>query len=346
MGHLRGFWLSPVRYCSALALALHHRTPGLKSLALALAYFVEAIVFAMELRHRGITHVHNHFANPSAIVTYLATHYLKIPFSLTLHGNSETDYPAGLLLGQKLHQASFGACVSYYGRAQACRTIPASDWAKLPIVRCGLDLTHLPLAADRQDDGPNRSVRLICVARLSAEKGHAGLIQAYALARRCWRNSELVLVGDGPMRAALERQIDELGLTDCVKLLGALPEDVTLIEIAKSDVLVLASFIEGLPVCLIEAMALGKPVIAPHVAGIPEIIQDGYNGLLFSPSDWTGLMLALRELLKNDKLCARLSRAGRNTIADEFDIRQAVVPLIEWFRVAHGEVAPVTESAK
>lgn len=346
MEHLRGLWFSPVRYCSALVLALHHRTPGLKSLSLSLAYFMEAIVFAMELRRRGVTHVHNHFANPSAIVTYVATHYLGIPFSLTLHGNSETDYPAGLLLGEKLRDASFAACVSYYGRAQACRTISAQHWPKLRIVRCGLDLTRLPLAAPQQDSGPGRSVRIICVARLAEEKGHAGLIQAYAVARRSWPNSELVLVGDGPLRAALERQIDELGLTGCVKFLGALPEEVTLHEIAKSDALVLASFIEGLPVCLMEAMALGKPVIAPRVAGIPEMIQDGHNGLLFSPSDWTGLMFTLRALLKDDKLCARLSAAGRHTIEDDFDIRRAVTPLIERFRVAHGEVAPVAEAAE
>lgn len=331
--HLRGFWANPLRYCSALLLALRHRPPGLKSLALALAYFLEAIVFAQEMRRRGITHVHNHFANPSAIVSYIASHYLEIPFSLTLHGNSETDYPAGLLLGEKLRHASFVACASYYGRAQAYRTIPASHWPKLQIVRCGVDLARIPVVACRP--GRDRPVRFISVARLVQEKGHLGLIRAFAAARQgASQNSELVLVGDGPMRAVLEREVADLGLTGCVTLLGALPEEPTLHEIAKSDVLVLASLIEGLPVCLMEAMALGKPVIAPRVAGIPEMIQDGHNGLLFSPSDWNGLMHALRALVKNDKLCARLSSAGRDTIEEEFDIRLAVTPLVQKFAEA------------
>jgi len=289
----------------------------------------------MEMDRREITHVHNHFANPSAIVTYIASHYLEIPFSLTLHGNSETDYPAGLLLGEKLRDASFVACASYYGRAQAYRTVPASCWRKFQIVRCGVDLTRLPLVASRP--GRDRPLRFISVARLVQEKGHLGLIRAYAAAREgAAQNSELVLVGDGPMRAALEEEIAFLGLSNCVTLLGALPEEPTLHEIAKSDMLVLASFIEGLPVCLMEAMALGKPVIAPRVAGIPEMIQDGYNGLLFSPSDWNGLRHALGALVKNDKLYAKLTAAGRDTIEGEFDIRLAVTPLIQRFAEAAG----------
>src|SRR6195952_1763973 len=130
---------SPLAYARTFGLALKHRVPGVKALGLALAHFIEAIVLVEELKKQGVTHVHNHFANPAATVGYLATRHLGLPWSLTLHGISETDYPAGNLLGAKLEAADFAACVSHFGRAQALRMIAPEHWDKLFIVRCALD---------------------------------------------------------------------------------------------------------------------------------------------------------------------------------------------------------------
>lgn len=331
--HAESLLRHPVAYARTFALALKHRVPGVRALGLAVGHFAESMVLVRELESRGITHLHNHFANSGATVGYLATRYLDIPWSLTLHGISETDYPAGNLLPEKLEAASFVACVSHFGRAQALRLLHPRHWEKLQIVRCALDLKALP-TRDRHGAGP---VRLICVGRLSAEKGHVGLLQAYAKARASGsKNSELVLVGDGPELETIERTIAALQLQGVVHLRGRLPEAETLREIANADVLVLASFMEGLPVVLMEALAMSVPVIAPRVAGIPELIEENTHGLLFAPAAWDELADALRRMLGDSALRERLASAGRARIEREFEITRAVAPLVERYSTSAG----------
>ncbi|MEY4579354.1 MAG: hypothetical protein RL701_4057 [Pseudomonadota bacterium] len=325
----------PLGYARTFVLALKHRVPGLRALGLAVAHFAEAMVLATELEQQGITHLHNHFANSGATVGFLATRYLALPWSLTLHGISETDYPAGVLLPQKLEAARFVACVSHFGRAQALRLISPDHWDKLMIVRCALDLRALPAREQRPASAP---LRLICVGRLSPEKGHLGLLQAFAKVRTA--NSELVLVGDGPERERIERCIKELDLQGCVRLTGRLPETETLREVARADVLVLASFMEGLPVVLMEAMALSLPVIAPRVAGVPELVEENKHGLLFSAAAWDELADCLRRMLNDAGLRERLGGAGRAKVEREFEITQAVAPLLERYGANRPSSAP------
>jgi glycosyltransferase involved in cell wall biosynthesis len=288
-------------------------------------HFAEAMMLASELDRRQIAHLHNHFANSGATVGLLASRYLELPWSLTLHGISETDYPAGVLLPAKLQAAEFVACVSHFGRAQAMRIVASEYWQKLMIVRCALDLRALRPRTPRSAGG---RVRVICIGRLSPEKGHLGLLDAFAQARTRGADAELVLVGDGPERANIERAIAELRLTSYVSLRGRLAEPETLAEIAASDVLVSASFMEGLPVVLMEGMALGLPVIAPRVAGVPELVEDKVNGLLFTAAVWSELALKLQELSADRALRESLGRAGRAKVEAEFDIVSAVEPLL------------------
>ena len=130
----------PLAYFRTFGLALRHRPPGLRGLGLSLAHFAEAILLARALKRRGITRLHNHFANSGATVGLLATRLLGLPWSFTMHGISETDYPAGLLLGRKIEAADFVACVSFFGRAQAMRLVDPEQWPKLHVVRCGLPM--------------------------------------------------------------------------------------------------------------------------------------------------------------------------------------------------------------
>lgn len=279
LAHSQSLFAHPIRYLRLLRLALHHRPPGARGLIWALFYFAEAILLAKELRRRHIQHLHNHFANAGATVGLLASTFLGLPWSLTLHGISETDYPAGLLLAEKISIAQFVACVSYFGRAQAMRIVSPRYWDKFIIVRCALDFQKLPERVPPQTEVGR--LRLVCVGRLSPEKGHVGLLTAFSRVLNRGINAELILVGSGPEKSSIEQKIDELGLRNNVSLTGMLNEDDTLAQIAQSDALVMASFMEGLPVVLMEAMALRVPVIAPRVAGIPELVQDGQNGLLF-----------------------------------------------------------------
>ncbi len=327
--HLGELARRPGLYCRTLLLALRHRVPGLKPALLSLAHFAEAILLAAELRRRGIDHLHNHFANSGATVGLLASTQAGIRWSFTIHGISEFDYPAGLLLGDKIAAASFVACVSYFGRAQAYRLVDAREWGKLTVVRCGLELDTLPEPAS----GIGPRTQLILVGRLSAEKGIAGLLKSLAMISPNERPA-LSIVGDGPLRGALDELVDRLGLGADVSFLGRLPEAETLDAIAQHDALVLPSFMEGLPIVLMEAMALGKPVIATRVAGIPELVSDGESGLLFTPSNWAELAERIADIAGDRDLRRRLGEAGKARVAAEFDVRKSAAILQDLFHQA------------
>jgi glycosyltransferase involved in cell wall biosynthesis len=322
--HVGALMRGPARYASALALALRHRAPGVRALIWAGFHFVEAVMLAHELRKRRIDRVHNHFANAGATVGMLAARIIGVPWSLTLHGISETDYPAGLTLSDKVAFADFVACVSWFGRAQAMRITAPRFWPKMRIVRCGLDLPALdPLRT------PGRTAAdIVCVGRLSPEKGHLGLLDACAALSHDGLDVDLVLVGDGPDRASIEERIAQLGLQARVRLVGRLDEAGTLARIASSKLLVLPSFMEGLPIVLMEAMALGVPVVASRVAGVPELIEDGLEGLLFRPGDWDDLAAKMRSLLNGEVARDAMVARARAKVEREFDVVRAVRPLL------------------
>lgn len=317
--HLRALFTRPARYLRTFGLALGHRAPGARGLFLAFAHFAESVLLARELERRKAEHVHNHFANSAATVGMLAAQVLGIRWSFTMHGISETDYPAGLMLGRKIEAADFVVCVSYFGRAQGMRLVAPRHWEKMQVVRCGVPFDRLPL---REPQGGNAKT-LICVGRLSPEKGQAGLLRAFAEVRQRHHDLKLRLVGDGPDRTALEALATELRLGDDVSFLGRMTEADTLAEIARSDMLVLSSFMEGLPIVLMEAMALGVPVIASRVAGIPELVTDGESGLLFAPSDWGGLAGCIEKLLGDKPLSGAIADNGKQKVADDFDVRKS-----------------------
>jgi colanic acid/amylovoran biosynthesis glycosyltransferase len=324
--HVRAFATKPGRYFRTLFLATRHRPPGLKAFALAFAHFAEAIVLADELKRRGLTRLHNHFANSGATVGYLATSFLRMPWSFTMHGISETDYPAGLMLGRKIEAAEFVACVSWFGRAQAMRLVSPDHWDKLHVVRCGLPLRTLPAAT-----GSGGGTRFVCVGRLSPEKGHAGLLEAFSRLGCDRSDLQLVLVGDGPDLDRLKRRADALSIAGQVTFAGRCGEKDALAWIARSDILVLPSFMEGLPIVLLEAMAIGTPVIATRVAGIPELVDDGRNGLLFTPSDWDALAECMRRLADDPALRTKLARQGRKAVESEFDIDRSAAAMRDLF---------------
>lgn len=324
--HLQALTSGPRRYARSLREALRHRVPGLRALAWALRLFGEAMLLAIELRRRGHGHLHNHFANDGGDIGFLATTYLGIPWSLTLHGTSEFDYPSVILVPRKIRAAAFVACVSHFGRAQAMRAVEPEEWSKLFLVRCGVELERLPERLRLAGGAP---LRLISVGRLVPEKGHVGLIAAFARAVERGARAELRVVGDGPERARIQHAIHRLGLGSCCVLLGRLAEPAVLREIADADVFVLTSFMEGLPVVLMEALGLGVPVIAPCVAGIPELVEHGRTGLLFSPGNWDELTEHMLTLIEDPGLRDKLATAGRARIESEFDITLAVEPLYQ-----------------
>lgn len=322
----------PHRLAAGWWLACRHRAPGPRALIWSQFHFVEAVLLAHLLRVAGAVRLHVHFANSGATVGMIAAEIADLPWSLTLHGISETDYPAGLLLGGKIERADFVACASYFMRAQAMRLVASDHWPKMHIVRCGIDLAALPApkAATCGEAGP--AAQLICVGRLSAEKGYDGLLEALAkLPASDGAAFELSIVGGGSPQRKLESRAASLALGDRVRFVGALTETETLERIAQADILVLPSLMEGLPVVLIEAAALGKPVIASRVAGIPELVEDGRSGYLFAPSDWEALAEAIARMLAGRADWARMGQRGRARVEAGFRVEHAAAQMAALF---------------
>ncbi len=321
----------PAALASTARLALRHRRSGARGLLWAVFHWVEAVRLADLLEQRGLGHLHGHFANAAAHVGLLATHLLGIGWSLTLHGSADFEGPERPLLGRKIAAARFVACVSDYGRAQALWAADPEDWPKVFVSRCGLVLPEAPAPREREPGAP---LRVLSVGRLSPEKAQIGLVEALARLRERGIPAELCLLGKGTERARITERVRALGLSERVRLPGAATEEEVVAALGRADVFALSSLMEGLPVVLMEALALGIPVVAPRLAGIPELVEDGASGLLYAPADWEGLADGLTRLAKDAALGTRLAGEGRRRVERDHAIDRAVLPLLERLRDA------------
>jgi glycosyltransferase involved in cell wall biosynthesis len=216
--------------------------------------------------------------------------------------------------------------ISDFGRSQLYRWTAFADWPKIEIVRCGLEdalLKHprVPVPEAR---------RLVCVGRICAQKGQLLLVEAAARLAEQGVDFELVLVGDGPLRPPVEALIARHGLHGVVRIAGWLGGDGVRDAILAARALVLPSFAEGLPVVLMEALGLGRPVISTYVAGIPELVEPGLSGWLVPAGTLDPLVAAMRAALEapTDVLEA-MGRAGAGRVAERHDLAREVDRLAE-----------------
>jgi colanic acid/amylovoran biosynthesis glycosyltransferase len=310
---------SPRRYAQGLKLAWQGRSPGIKALFYQLFYFLEAGILAQALQQRQIQHLHNHLADSSCTVAMLAATLAGIRFSFTIHGPAIFFEPYRWRLDLKVEEALFVSCISYYCRSQLMLFCPPAQWTKLHIVHCGVDLQRLVPVTHQ----PHRK-RLLYTGRLSGAKGLPILF--HALQQLVPRHPDLVLtlVGDGPDRIALETLAVELNLTPYLKFVGYQSQDAVCQFLHNSDLFVLPSFSEGLPVALMEALAAGVPVIATAIAGISELVEDGINGYLIPPGAVEPLAQRLEQLLDDANLRQEMGGAGRLKVEQEFNLAQEV----------------------
>lgn len=305
----------PAHLARVLGLALRTRQPGIKGTAYQLFYLAEAMVLARWLRDEGIDHLHCHFAQSSAQVAMLAAELAGIPFSYTLHGPADLYEPHRWHLSEKTSRAAFVACISHYARAQAMLFSDPAHWHKLHIVHCGV----IPELYDRPAPQAHKNLHLLFVGRLAPVKGLRVLFEALPDLLKTHPEVRLTIVGDGEDRARLEAAARPLG--DAVRFTGYLSQDEVAEVMAEADVFVLPSFAEGLPVVLMEALAAGKSAIAPRVAGVAELIEDGKTGLLVHAGDVQGLRAALSTLAANPEQARHMGAAGQAVVRAEFDAR-------------------------
>lgn len=297
-----------------------------------LAYLAEACLLLRWLRASGdVGHLHAHFGTNPAAVAMLTRVLGGPPYSFTVHGPEEFDHPVELGLPEKIKHAVAVIAVSEFGKSQLYRWIPHTEWSKVKVVRCGVDAAFLQ--AGPREIADNH--RLVCIGRLSEQKGQLLILDAAAVLAREGIDFELVLAGDGDMRAEVERRIRELGLTGKVRITGWVSNDVVRQELLGARVLLLPSFAEGLPVALMEALALGRPAISTFVAGIPELLENRINGWLIPAGSVSAMVVAMKEALEAPVAeLARMGRAGAAAVTARHDSTKEAARLLDVFREA------------
>ena len=186
-----------------------------------------------------------------------------------------------------------------------------------------------------------KSFEILCVGRLTSAKGQHLLIDAVdQLAQQGWP-VRLRLVGGGADEASLKQRAFEIDNPSAIIFEGAINQNGIRALYSKADLFCIASFAEGIPVVLMEAMAMEIPCVTTRVAGISELIRDGVDGLLVSPSDLDGLVEALARLMSDDNLRKRLAKSGRARVAEQYDLRKNVETLASIF-TAHISAEPIS----
>lgn len=298
------------------------------------AYLLEAVALRRRLRRDPVAHLHAHFSTNAAAVALMCRALGGPPYSITVHGPDEFFEPLRSSLGLKVAGAAFVACISRFCRHQCMVFSDREHWGKLRIVHCGIDPARY--GTPRREAG---GARVLFIGRLSALKGPMTLVDAFARVLETHPGAELTLIGDGPERRALEERARVLGCAAQVRFTGYLSQDEVADTLAQADLFVLPSLAEGVPVVLMEAMASRIPVVTTRITGIPELVEDGVSGRLVPPGDSDALAEAISSLLADPDLRARMGAAGRDRVAQDFDVSLEAARLLSLFRETGVSVA-------
>jgi colanic acid/amylovoran biosynthesis glycosyltransferase len=293
----------PRNFLRVAGLALRMSRKAERGAIVHMAYFLQSCWLAREILRLDIGHIHAHFGTNPTAVAMLANGLTGIPYSFTVHGPEEFDKPVSISLREKIGAASFVVAITSFCRGQLFRWARYDDWKKIKVVRCGVDRAFL----EGELSAIGNSRHFTCVGRLCEQKGQALLVEAIANLRDAGIRVTLSLVGDGEDRPIIERLIDDNGLSDQVRITGWADAQAVRQHMLESRALVLTSFAEGLPVTLMEAMALGRPVLSTHIAGIPELVVDGKTGWLITSG-------SISEIVEGMTRCLETSVDDLNTM--------------------------------
>jgi glycosyltransferase involved in cell wall biosynthesis len=275
-------------------------------------------------------HVHAHFGTNSTAVAMLCRALGGPTYSFTTHGPEEFDKPTAIRLDEKIKHAAFVVGISEFGRSQLFRWCDATDWPKVKVVHCGVDDIFLEQA---DIPPPPAEARFVCVGRLVPQKGQLLLLEAVARLVKEGIDIQLNLAGDGKLRDAIERRIVELNLADHVTIGGWMSNDAVRDLLLGSRAMVLPSFAEGLPVVIMESLALRRPVVTTRVAGIPELVEDGVCGWVVTPGSIDALTDALRQAaLASPQTLDRMGDEGAKRVRSNHNSHVEAAKLVELFK--------------
>ncbi len=296
------------------------RLPGLtlRRRGFWLFYLLEALLVGRWMKREGVGHLHVHFGGPVASVGMLVGVAWGLPYSLTIHGPEELLNVDAYQLREKVRGAKFVFCISDFCRSQLCQLVPAAEWGKFEVMRLGVD--PLILTPSHRSGEGERTLELVCTGRLVPEKGHRILLEALVLLRERGVTLRTMLVGGGPEMQALRDFVAAHRLEEQVTFTGALSHAATLTHVRRADIFALASFAEGIPVALMEAMSLAVPCVSTSIAGIPELIRTGLDGLLVPPANTCALADALETLARDGRMRKALGSSARQRVIARYNL--------------------------
>jgi colanic acid/amylovoran biosynthesis glycosyltransferase len=328
LAFLRILMTHPTRLLRAIGLVWKLSRQADRPLPVHLIYLLEACRVMLWLRAEKSEHLHAHFGTNSAEVAMLV-HELGGPrWSFTAHGPEEFDKAKFIALPEKIRRGAFVVAVSSFGRSQLFRNVSHEHWQKIQVVHCGIE----PAFYEDAPHQPGAERRLICVGRLCEQKGQSLLVEAARQLSERGTKFELVLAGDGEMRGELETLIARYKLQNLVRITGWISSDQVREEILAARALVLPSFAEGLPVVIMEAMALRRPVISTFVAGIPELVDPSKHGWLIPAGDAEALASAMQACFDaSPETIAGMGRAARARVLERHDVDKEAAKLADLF---------------
>jgi len=288
-------------------------------------FFVSASL-AEGMRKKGVRHVHAHFINVASTLAMYSARMLGISYSITIHTGGTLNLAPYIGLREKIGGARFICSVSEHNIGYNDRITPCRD--KAYVVRCGLDPEEYAFRGDARLPLDGEMIMLISIGRLTEVKGFRYLIEAFGSLSKDRPRFHLSIIGEGPLKDAIQRQIAEAGLDWRVELTGACSEEEVKRRLAASDVCVVPSAEtpkgekEGIPVVIMEAMACGVPIVATRHSGIPEIVRDGVTGILVPEKEPQAIVSAVRKLASDEGLRKRCVRNARELVEREFNIHE------------------------
>jgi len=329
--------LHPVRSFSALRLAINMGWCSDRGILNHMFYFIEACILKSWLEKEKVNHVHAHFGTNSATVVLLSNRLGGPQYSFTVHGPEEFDKPDFISLGEKIRNSTFVVAISSYGRSQLYRCVEKRYWDKINVVHCGVDAEFHNVT----NTSFNNSRNIISVGRLCEQKGQLLLVDAVARLVNKREQVHLILAGDGPMREELEEMIRQRHLEKNITITGWLSSEQIADGLINARALILPSFAEGLPVVIMEAMVLNRPVLSTYVAGIPELIIHGENGWLVPAGDIEKLTDEIFQVLRaTDEELEKMGRNARIRVMERHNIDTEAEKLSELLkRSTEGELS-------
>lgn len=300
-----------------------------RGLARHIAYFAEALMLLDEMEAEGIDHVHVHFGTNSTAVAQIMRAMGGPSYSFTVHGPDELDDPIGLSLGSKIDDSAFVVAITNFCAGQLRRWVGYDQWSKIQVVHCTVGDEFFSQAKPVDPD----SKALVCVGRLSTQKGQLLLVDAFADAIERGVDAELVLAGDGDMRPEIEALAKRRGIEDRVRITGWISGDQVREEITKARAMVLPSFAEGLPMVIMEAFALGRPVLSTYIAGIPELVVDRENGWLIPSGSKEAIVTGIERVMTTPtKELEDMAERGRAAVREHHYTPTETAKLAEHIR--------------